>query len=192
MNAEKDHLRASIKERLSRMGEGEYQAESRSLCRRILELLPTPITVTAFYPMPTLTEPNIRPLLEELMERGDKVYLPRFNKGKMTYNLLENFEDLATGDLRVQEPPIHAPELDPGALQYALIPGMAFDRNGNRLGRGNGGFDMWIAKQKKKNPDTRYWAVGFENQVVHVVPVEHHDEKIDGIVTARGFIDCNL
>ncbi|MFA7682254.1 MAG: 5-formyltetrahydrofolate cyclo-ligase, partial [Candidatus Peribacteraceae bacterium] len=70
----------------------------------------------------------------------------------------------------------------------ALIPGRAFDRDGNRLGRGNGSYDHWIREQRTANPQTKIWGIAFECQIVPIVPTEEHDERVDALITARGLI----
>lgn len=69
-----------------------------------------------------------------------------------------------------------------------LVPGRAFDRERQRLGRGNGGYDIWIAKQRQQNPATKYWGVAFEHQIVPSIPVESHDQPMDAVVTPREFL----
>jgi len=59
----------------------------------------------------------------------------------------------------------------------------------NRLGRGNGGYDHWIEKQRDVNPDTRMIGVAFECQIVNEVPIDAHDEKMDEVITDRGSIN---
>src|SRR3989344_6368146 len=181
----KEALRQSIHERIVRMPPNLLLAESRSLCRRILEnLLPPPLTICGYYPLKT--EADIRPLLEELLQRGDSVYLPSFAGNQLSFRKYDNFESLSPGTLHIPEPPIAAPSPDPSALQYVLTPGRAFDREGFRLGRGNGGYDKWIAKQRNTNPSTQFWGIALECQIVSEVPHEKHDQKMDRVVTARG------
>jgi 5-formyltetrahydrofolate cyclo-ligase len=66
----------------------------------------------------------------------------------------------------------------------AIIPGMAFDLTGARLGRGKGFYDRWLAA----NPTVRTLGVCFQCQVLERVPVEPHDARVDAILTEEGFI----
>ncbi len=59
------------------------------------------------------------------------------------------------------------------------------------MGRGNGGYDIWIQQQKNQNPDTQYWGVALDCQIVQEVPVEPHDQKMNAIVTSREIIFCS-
>ena len=183
--AAKADLRAAIKDRLARLSAKDRSAESRSLCKRILEMLPNvPITLCAYYPLSD--EADILPIIGELQKRGDRIFLPAHETGKLVFRQMSSIENLIPGDFGIPEPPLDAPRLHPHDLSIALLPGRAFDRKGNRLGRGNGGYDIWIRKQRKENPATQFWGVALECQIVQEIPMEGHDERVDAIVTARG------
>ncbi len=181
----KSGLRAAIKERLSHLSAKDRSAESRSVCRRILEALPKePITLCAFYPLSD--EADILPLFGELLKRGDSIFLPAHEAGKLLFRKLSSIENLVPGDFGIPEPPMENDRLEAKDLTIALVPGRAFDHSGNRLGRGNGGYDIWIRKQREENPKTQFWGVALECQLTQEIPCEAHDEKVDAIVTARG------
>ena len=183
----KAHLRQAIKDRLAHLNDKDRHAESRSLCRRILEALPEgQRTICAYFPLKD--EADLRPLLKELLRKSHHVYLPRVEGGKVAFRRMESMEALEPGTWHIPEPPDSAPLLDSNDLDIALIPGRAFDGTGNRLGRGNGGYDIWIRKQRQENPKTQYWGIALEYQMTQEVPSEEHDEKMNSIVTARGML----
>ena len=183
----KEHLRASIKERLERYPESKRHAESRSVCRRILESLPSPpLTLCAYFPLKD--EVDLRLFLKDAIKRGYSIFLPCFEDKHLVFRKATDLQNLPAGAFRIPEPPPEAEVLDPKELNIALVPGRAFDRKGNRLGRGNGGYDKWISEQRKANPETQYWGVALECQIVDTIPTEAHDEKLDAIVTARGLL----
>lgn len=182
-------LRQSIAERLAKMTPKERAAESRSLCRRVLEVLPPKsLTIAAYFPL--TIEVDIRPLLKTLLDRRCDLYLPCFQSGTCIFRKTKTLLALPLGPLGIPEPPEGAEELDPKELNYALIPARAFDRKGNRLGRGNGGFDIWIRKQRSLNPSTKIFGIAFDCQIVNEIPTEAHDERVDAVWTARGIVYC--
>ncbi|MBI3332000.1 5-formyltetrahydrofolate cyclo-ligase [Candidatus Peregrinibacteria bacterium] len=185
---EKAQLRQSIKDRLDRYPERKMRAESRSIGRRILEAIPDPpITIAGFYPL--THEADILPLLQDLLDRGDRVYLPRFKNNVLTFAKIEGLDNLTPGALNIPEPPLDAPDLDPSTVDVVLVPGRAFDRMGNRLGRGNGGYDVWIENVRAIKPSAQFMGVALECQIVEKIPSEPHDQKMDAIATAREVID---
>ncbi len=182
---EKLILRQSIKERMARLSDVDRLAESRTVCRQIKKSLPKePVPIAAYFPLKD--EVDLRPLLDELLKEEWPVYIPGIEHGKMVFRKITSTMDLHVGSFTVLEPPHDAPLLDPKDLTIALIPGRAFDRLGNRLGRGNGGYDIWIASQRKANPQTRFWGIALECQIVHSVPMQEHDQRVDSVVTVRG------
>jgi 5-formyltetrahydrofolate cyclo-ligase len=68
--------------------------------------------------------------------------------------------------------------LEPGPL-LIIVPGVAFDRRGNRLGRGQGYYDRLLKELKSKPQGPKTIGVGFDHQLVDVVPIESHDEPVD-------------
>ncbi len=184
---DKDLLRQRIKERMEKLSAQDLAAESRSLSRRLGELLPSHVRVLcAYYPLHT--EADLRSLMLALLNRGDELYLPRFAEKKLTFHRAMDLDHLVLGELKIKEPSRQEQPLDPLRLDLALIPGRAFDVTGHRLGRGNGGYDVWIRAQRAHNPKTLFWGVALECQIAREVPHEPHDEKMDAIITSRGIL----
>ena len=184
---EKREMREAIRKRLAEFSSKERAAESRTLCKTLQKILPENLQeIAAFFPLPD--EVDISPFLLECLEKGIVVFLPRFENNAMVFREVKSLSDLKPGPLNVLEPPVDSALLDPQKLSHVLVPGRAFDRKGNRLGRGNGGYDKWIIEQRKVNPATKFLGVCFECQVVQEVPTEGHDEGMDALVTARGLL----
>ncbi len=185
---QKRHLRDSIAERLKKMPKRDRAAESRTLCREIAKLIPKDAAHIAVY-VPLPSEADITPLLTELFAQKKRVYLPCFEKKKLVFREATSLEELSKGELNILEPPKDADELEPQDLAIALIPARAYSRSGARLGRGNGGYDIWIREQRAANPKTQFWGVALECQMVNEIPMEAHDETVDAVITARGRVE---
>lgn len=184
---QKQHLRNRIKERLAHLNEKDRQAESRSICRRILAELPAePGVLCAYATMPS--EADVSHLFPPLLEQGWKIFLPRFAGAGFEFRQLLAPDALAPGMYRIPEPPASAPLLDPSEATVVLLPGMAFDRRGNRLGRGNGGYDKWLGKVRRNNPSLHVIGVALDCQMVNAIPEEPHDQKVDAVATPRELI----
>lgn len=67
-----------------------------------------------------------------------------------------------------------------------LVPGVAFDKKGNRLGRGGGAYDQWLAKY----PEIVKVGVCFDRFLMEVVPMEEHDVGMDWVVSEKGVFRC--
>ena len=127
-----------------------------------------------------------RPLFEALARAGTPRLLPRVAPGGLlVFALVECWEDLHPGGYGVLEPPEAAPEYEPGDGDVVVVPGVAFDRAGRRLGRGKGTYDRAFPPSDRPQP----WLFGMacEAQIVESVPTDSHDRAMDAIVTERAF-----
>ncbi len=129
------------------------------------------------------TEVDTYPLIGTLILSGKRVYLPktypskRLLRFKRTYTLGE----LVPGAFGIKEPPEENPEGFPGARDIVVVPAVAVDRDGFRLGYGGGYYDRFL-----KGTEARKVALVFSLQVVSLVPREAHDVRVDYIVTEEG------
>jgi len=184
---EKQLLRTRIGERAKRLLPKERDAESRSICRRVVENLPEgQLTICAYMPM--ASEADIAPLVEKLIGMGHRVFIPRFTRVYFEFRQILSMKDLFPGKFGLMEPLASAPELDLKTVSLVLLPAVGFDRTGNRLGRGNGGYDRFVEELKKVNPDARIWGIALEHQLTDHVPTELHDRPVDAVITARELV----
>lgn len=113
---------------------------------------------------------------------GKCVVVPAVDPGKesMTLHKIKSLEELAPGYLGIREPKDRTCAIPCEKLDLAVVPGLAFDRRGNRLGRGKGMFDRLF--EGAKCPKV---ALAFDFQLVDSVPVEKHDFPVDVIITEK-------
>jgi 5-formyltetrahydrofolate cyclo-ligase len=88
--------------------------------------------------------------------------------------------DLEPGVLGIPEPRSGLPEIAADAVDWALVPGLAFDERGYRLGRGAGYYDRLLPLLR---PDATCWALCLSCQLVRELPVEAHDAPLNGVST---------
>ena len=88
--------------------------------------------------------------------------------------------DLVPGPARALEPPVSAPAVAASEIDLVVVPGVAFDARGGRLGRGRGHYDATLARLR---PGAFRVGLAFESQLVPSVPSEPHDERLDAVVT---------
>lgn len=118
-------------------------------------------------------------LVESLAQRGWTVYCPRL-EGKIMV-AVEYGEDLAISDFGIREP---VGEAYMGKIDAAIVPMLAADERGGRLGYGGGYYDRFLGE----HPETLRLAYGFDFQIVKQVPTEEHDIKMDGVVTDKHIV----
>lgn len=131
----------------------------------------------------TQSEVETEEVIEQLLSEGKAVYLPRSEEGELIICRIQHKDDLAEGAYGIKEPKGSCLEYDPEKLDCLIIPGVAFDRKGNRLGYGKGYYDKLL-----KNCSAPKIALAFAEQIVDDVPAEPHDIAMDLIVTDQGLI----
>jgi 5-formyltetrahydrofolate cyclo-ligase len=133
--------------------------------------------------VPLASEPDLMPLLRSAASAGKSVCVPRWDPASGTYEaaLLPAHEGLQPGPYGVLEPDAFLPSLALERLDLILVPGLAFDRHGWRLGRGRGFYDRLL----RQAVSARRWGVAFDLQIVESVPNEPHDVNVHIVVTPR-------
>jgi 5-formyltetrahydrofolate cyclo-ligase len=135
-------------------------------------------TVAAYSSLPT--EPHVLTPWPE----GKSVLLPRIEGQRLELHAVSGPDDLVEGPFGILEPRADAPGADPQA-DFILVPGLAFDPEGGRLGRGGGFYDRFLAGFQGVKV-----GVCFPELVVDEIPMEPHDIRMDFVATSEGIICC--
>ena len=183
----KNRLRGEIKTRLASLSAAERGEKSRILCARIAaaDFWPALSTVAAFVPLPG--EPDIRPLLEQALAEGKRLLLPRMDKGTLVFHAVGDLtQDLLPHAYGMAEPSPRLPcadwEAALGESVLFLVPGLAFDSRGGRLGRGGGFYDRFL-HSLPAGFAPRILGAAFSCQLVESVPAGAGDFFLHGLVT---------
>jgi len=144
-------------------------------------LLPAAGSVSAYAPMGDEADPI--PLLEALAARGHPTGLPVTprERAPLLFRRWAPGDELVPARFELREPPASAPVFEPDIL---LVPLLAFDRAGHRLGYGAGYYDRTLGALRAKKPILAV-GVAYAGQEVDALPAEPHDEKLDWVVTER-------
>lgn len=132
---------------------------------------------------PRSNEIDVRPLLTALHERGHAIGLPHVRRGQpMSFHRWRPNDRLVPGVFGIEMPDFHAPEVVPDVL---LLPLLAFDRHGNRLGYGGGYNDRTIAALRARKP-LLCVGIAYAAQEFDTVPHDALDQRLDWVVTEKG------
>ncbi|MFF3354985.1 5-formyltetrahydrofolate cyclo-ligase [Streptomyces sp. NPDC002917] len=133
-------------------------------------------------------EPGTRALLDALHARGAQVLLPvLLPDNDLDWAAYEGGDSLVPAARGLLEP--DGPRLGPDAVLDAdvvLLPGLAVDGRGMRLGRGGGSYDRVLARLAAAGAHPALVVLLYDNEVVAQVPVEPHDHPVDAVVTPAG------
>ncbi|KAJ1993401.1 hypothetical protein GGI25_001967 [Coemansia spiralis] len=181
INIAKRQLRKQMRALLGTLSAAHINEASARACQHILALdTLSNATHVALY-VSTARELQTRDLIARLLAMGKRVYVPRCD-AEMEMVRITGFGDLT----RETSWGIWEPEgegVDPHVLDFVLVPGVAFDRRGNRCGHGRGYYDRYLARTA-----AFACAVCLDEQIVDEVPTAEHDRTPDLIVAPQGAI----
>jgi 5-formyltetrahydrofolate cyclo-ligase len=164
----------------------ERAQAAEAIAARAFPLAIKPGTIVSGF-MPLKTEINPLPLMRKLAAAGAQLALPAIaGRGKPLIMRAFAFGDeLASGQWGIREPQADAPKVAPDIL---LVPLLAFDRTGHRIGYGAGYYDMTIAKLRSGKPLLAA-GIAFAAQEIEQVPVTPRDARLDLVLTECDVID---
>lgn len=135
-------------------------------------------------------EVQIRPLMEKWLSMGVTVALPHITgKGQMEAVSFTDVDSLVEGEYGILTPDLEKGEIiPPDELDLIIVPGIAYDTRGERLGMGGGFYDAYLARATK----AKRIALAFSCQLVAKIPMEAHDVLVHKIITEQGIYNCLL
>ncbi|MEJ0078468.1 MAG: 5-formyltetrahydrofolate cyclo-ligase [Alphaproteobacteria bacterium] len=164
----------------------ERAQAAEAIAARAFPLAIKPGTIVSGF-MPLKTEINPLPLMRKLAAAGARLALPCIaGRGKpLTMRAFAFGDELASGQWGIREPKADVRQVAPDIL---LVPLLAFDRIGHRIGYGAGYYDMTIAKLRAAKPVIAV-GIAFAAQEIEQVPVTPRDARLDLVLTEREVID---
>ena len=181
----KKALRQEIRSLLSAQSAEERDQKSRAIQKKLFE---TPAfqrasTVCFYVSMPV--EVDTHPMIERSLRSGQKVLVPLVdleNKELKLKEIRDLKTDLSPGILGILEPGAGTRDADLREAQCVVVPGLVFDLQGNRLGRGGGFYDRLLAGLPAKVATI---GLAFSFQVLPKIPLEDHDRAVEIVLTEK-------
>jgi 5-formyltetrahydrofolate cyclo-ligase len=158
---------------------------SRGICAKVVELDAYKAAGTVMYYVDVRSEVRTRHTLPDALGHAKKIVVPYCVDGELELFHLESMDELAVGMYRILEPKaelrtVASKKVDVAELDLVMVPGVAFDRRGARMGHGFGYYDKLLHKAR---PDAPLVALAFECQLFPELPTESHDIFMDLVVT---------
>jgi len=180
---DKHHLRAVA--HLRRLHQQDGERLSGAIFERLVELPQYARARTVLCYVSFRSEVSTHAFFARMWADGKRVVVPYCRAQHLELFCFSNFDDLAPGMLGILEP---KPELrvqsqrraEVQELDLLVIPGLAFDRQGGRLGYGKGYFDRLLLGARA---DALLAAVAFECQLFDNVPMQSYDVRVDAVIT---------
>ena len=157
------------------------RAHAASLAERLLalpELAAAHILLT-YAALPAELDPSLA--IDGLRARGTRIAYTRIEApGVLGLHEVDSDVELIPGPLGIRQPPHDAPRVAHDAVDAVIVPGVAYDESGQRLGYGGGYFDRLLPLLR---PDCVRIGVAFDEQLLPSIPAEEHDAEVDIVVT---------
>jgi len=185
MHADIPSAKASLRKRIRKTLAAVPPSKRIEASGRIIALLKShrywkeASSILFFAPLPD--EPDVWPLITDALSNGKTALLPRFNAAEKIYSAarVQNIDrDTVIGQFGIREPAPACGEVQLSEVDLVLVPGLAFDTHGNRLGRGMGHYDRLL-------PGVRgiKCGIAFEEQLVEEIPLHSWDVKLNCVLT---------
>lgn len=166
-----------MREKRDALADSQRQEHSKVVCRKLEELRKKlrASTIHTFIPMGS--EVDVMPFILAEFERDTTIVAPQTLEGRQLKHLrLTSPDALESGRFGTQHPA--GDEVFDGKPDLILVPGLAFDHRGYRLGYGAGYYDTFL----EQNPQAFKVGVCYPFQLVKEVPIEAHDVQLDQII----------
>jgi len=187
---EKSRTREAILNKRDSIGPETRKAKDARIRERLFSLPDFQQAKVVFFFASFRSEVSTIDPIKETLRLPKRVVLPRVDRTIRALKLYEitDISELSPGYMGIPEPVVPA-ERERGIIDVDLVvmPGVAFDAAGNRLGYGGGYYDRLLALKKKDLPLV---ALAYEEQIVDFLPRESHDIEVQIIVTDKGVYQC--
>ena len=176
---DKKELRRTIRERKRAMTEEEIVSRSKKLGELFAQSEAYKAAKTIYGYLPYNQEVRTVPMLEQALKDGKKVAVPKVYGDEMKFLYLDDLSQVEKGYAGIPEPIADEPVADDNTA-LVLMPGLAFDPAGHRIGYGGGFYDKFLAAE----PNHPTLALYYKFQMLTRLDTEEHDIPVDTVLWA--------
>ena len=176
---DKKELRKAIREKKRAMSAEEIEQKSQALTEAFLRSAAYQSAKTIYGYLPYNQEVRTVPMLEQALRDGKRVAVPKCYGDEMRFIYMVDLSAVEKGYAGIPEPIADEPVAD-DKTALVLMPGMAFDPQGHRIGYGGGFYDKFLAKE----PDHPTLALCYDFQVLPHLETEEFDIPVDAVIWA--------
>lgn len=175
----KDELRAKMRTKRREMTADEVLNKSARIQKQLFSFDKYVKAKTVMLYVSAFNEPSTIEIIKDAIDRRKRVVLPVSDTATETIVLsyLDSLDDLEKGAYGILEPRVVKPA-DASEIDFILVPGLAFDKNGNRMGFGKGYYDKLLCKTGAEKT-----ALCYEFQLFDEIPADEYDIPMNTIIT---------
>lgn len=182
LSKEKESVRSFVLDLRINSSREDLALKSSAIFRTLaaLECYRNAVSVALYSPV--RNEVDTSEIFSDITASGREAYFPVAREGNLVFRRVSDLTQLSPGAYGIPEPPASAPEADVSGLDLILIPGVAFDVSGNRIGYGKGYYDRALSVV----PRGKRIALAYGFQVLKSVPRGEHDLGCGMVITESG------
>jgi 5-formyltetrahydrofolate cyclo-ligase len=182
VRARKDALRQRLRAERNALDETRVRAASAHVCAHVLGLPAIARAQTVALYAAIQRELDVSPVAVALLARGARVAYPRIDGDRLAFHAVRDLGQLAPSTFGIPTPAEALPVVPTAELDAVVVPALAFDERGHRLGYGRGYYDGELAAA----PRALRVGVAYDFQLVDELPVHTADQPVDVVVTEHG------
>lgn len=180
---DKQAIRQSILAKLNKHSDKSIKEKTNIISGKLLSRDDYSRSKTIFLYISKKEEVGTYDIIAHSLSIGKKIYAPAIKNKKIMACNVKKIDELKKGRFQIMEPPISTTK---NKFDMIIVPAIAFDAKGARLGRGGGYFDRFLSQAK----GTRV-GLAFDFQIVDKITSEPHDMRVDKIITENRTIDTS-
>ena len=182
LQAEKKVIRANVLRARDAMPPDQRVRESIKMCETIIASTPYQRATCVLAYASFGSEWDTSLLLQRVLTDNKYLLMPRVDKDAQQLQLhrVNHLDELVAGTWDILEPHAQAEIVMPNKIDLIIVPGVAFDSAGFRIGYGKGFYDKLLVAV---NPASTRLSAAFDCQIIDAVPNEAHDQRVDIIIT---------
>lgn len=192
----KEQIRSDMKRKRSSLLKAEHRKRSRLIHKKLFETEAYRHCSSLLTYLSFGDEVDTGELIIKALADHKKVYVPRVDKKEMEFYEIPNLDGLILSKFGIPEPEPDQNRIFPASVQSQLedylmiVPGLAFDLSGNRIGYGGGYYDRYLSRYA----GTRFikTAIAFDFQLMDYIPADAADVKMDYIITPTRVLPLQL
>lgn len=177
----KEALRKQMIKKRSSLSKKEKKIKDQSIYNQVINDKDYMTANSVFLFLSFGSEINTKPIVEHALDHNKRVFLPKVVGNHLELFEIENFENLDRSKYGILEPNAYCQGIGNCGIDFILMPGLAFDPSGGRVGYGGGFYDRYVSSLPNYK-DIPKVAIAYDFQIVDEVPMSKFDIPVDRII----------
>lgn len=186
LSLEKEKLRKKLLSERRKLTKFDISAKSQAVHKSLVNLDEIKTSKKILVYLPINNEVDTENVIKFLIKNKKLIFIPAFNNNKWMISEFNDFDNLQKGPYGILQP-VYKSRVESKVIDVAIIPGVAFDKSGARLGYGKGVYDKLLKYFKGIKIGLAY-----DFQIVDRLPKEKHDLLMDFVVSEKEILDFGL